>query len=196
MPDELKSLKKYLADKYFCNFSVFQSVPDSWAIDHVFPIVPLQRLDEEPTREATLADITCDSDGKIDSFIGNRSTESTLRVHKIIPNDPYRLGIFLTGAYQEILGDLHNLFGDTNTFHISQNADGTLKYEQIIKGENVTDVLDYVQFKSDELAGRIAGMLINSVHQGAVTREDADKFLALYKEGLNGYTYLVKPMQE
>lgn len=196
MPDELKSLKKYLADKYFCNFSVFQSVPDSWAIDHVFPIVPLQRLNEEPTREATLEDITCDSDGKIDTFIGNRSTENTLRVHKIIPNEPYRIGIFLTGAYQEILGDLHNLFGDTNTFHISQNPDGTLKYEQIIKGENVTDVLDYVQFKADELAGRVAGILINSVQSGLVSREDADRFLTMYKEGLTGYTYLVKPIQE
>jgi arginine decarboxylase len=158
--------------------------------------VPLQRLEEEPTREATLEDITCDSDGKIDNFIGNRSTENTLRVHKIIPNEPYRFGIFLTGAYQEILGDLHNLFGDTNTFHISQNPDGSLKYEQIIKGENVTDVLDYVQFKADELAGRMAGMLINSVQNGLVCQEDADKFLALYKEGLTGYTYLVKPLQD
>ncbi|MBI5428241.1 MAG: biosynthetic arginine decarboxylase [Nitrospinae bacterium] len=196
LPDELKSLKKNLADKYFCNFSVFQSVPDSWAIDHVFPIVPLQRLDEEPQREATLEDITCDSDGKIDTFIGNRSTENTLRVHRIIPNDPYRIGIFLTGAYQEILGDLHNLFGDTNTFHVSLNADGSLKYEQIIRGENVTDVLDYVQFRADELAGRMAGILINSVQNNVISQDEADRFLALYKEGLNGYTYLVKPIQD
>jgi arginine decarboxylase len=191
-PEELKSLNKFLADKYFCNFSVFQSVPDSWAIDHVFPIIPLQRLNEEPLREATLEDITCDSDGKIDKFIGSRSTENTLRVHPISPNEPYRFGVFLTGAYQEILGDLHNLFGDTNTFHISMNPDGTLKYEQIIVGENVADVLDYVQFRADELAGRMAVMIINSVQNGAITQEEADQYLAFYKEGLAGYTYLIK----
>ncbi|MCH8156247.1 MAG: biosynthetic arginine decarboxylase, partial [Nitrospinae bacterium] len=146
MPDEMKSLRKNLADKYFCNFSVFQSVPDSWAIDQVFPIMPLQRLDEKPWRQATLVDITCDSDGKIEAFIGARSTENTLAVHPVLENEPYRLGIFLTGAYQEILGDLHNLFGDTNTFHVSLNPDGSIKYEQIIEGEDVADVLNYVQF--------------------------------------------------
>ena len=191
MPDELKSLKTYLADKYFCNFSVFQSVPDSWAIDQVFPIVPLQRLDEEPTREATLEDITCDSDGQIDTFIGFPGAENTLRVHQVRPEDNYRIGIFLTGAYQEILGDLHNLFGDTNTFHVSLREDGSLKYEQIIEGENVTDVLDYVQFRADELAGRMAGFLISSVQNGIIDQEEADEFLCLYKKGLGGYTYLV-----
>ena len=196
MPDELKSLKTYLADKYFCNFSVFQSVPDSWAIDQVFPIVPLQRLNEEPTREATLEDITCDSDGQIDSFIGFPRTENTLRVHQVIPGENYRIGIFLTGAYQEILGDLHNLFGDTNTFHVSLREDGSLKYEQIIEGENVTDVLDYVQFRADELAGRMAGFLISSVQNGIIDQEEADEFLSLYKEGLSGYTYLIQGNQE
>lgn len=192
-PDEVKSLKKNLADKYFCNFSIFQSVPDSWAIDHVFPVVPLQRLNEEPNRLATLEDITCDSDGRLDNFIGtNRGTESVLRVHQLAPKESYQLGIFLIGAYQEILGDLHNLFGDTNTFHVSLREDGTLKYEQIIEGENVTDVLDYVQFRADELVGRVAGFLISCVQQGTTTQEEADKFLALYKEGLNGYTYLLK----
>ena len=194
LPDEMKSLKNRLADKYFCNFSVFQSVPDSWAIDHVFPIVPIHRLNEEPDREATLEDLTCDSDGRIDTFIGNnRGTEKTLRVHSIEPGESYHLGIFLIGAYQEILGDLHNLFGDTNTFHVSLNEDGSLNYEQIIEGEDVTDVLDYVQFKGDELAGRVAGFLIASVEKGTLTQEEADDYLALYKEGLNGYTYLVKP---
>lgn len=196
MPEELVTLRNSLADKYFCNFSVFQSLPDSWAIDHVFPIVPIQRLEEEPSRDATLQDITCDSDGQIDTFIGKRSTERTLRVHPIAPGESYQLGIFLTGAYQEILGDLHNLFGDTNTFHVSQNPDGSLKYEQIIQGEDVTDVLDYVQFRADELAGRMAGFLINSVHNGVITQEEADDFLTLYKEGLNGYTYLIKPIKE
>jgi len=194
MPDEILQLKTKLADKYFCNFSVFQSVPDSWAIDQVFPVVPLHRLNEEPTRNATLEDITCDSDGRIDTFIGtHRGTENTLRVHPLQPGENYPLCIFLTGAYQEILGDLHNLFGDTNTVHVSLNEDGSLNYEQIIEGENVTDVLDYVQFSADELAGRIDGFLIGCVQRSTVTQKEADDFLALYKDGLNGYTYLVKP---
>ncbi len=193
MPEELKNLKKDLADKYFCNFSIFQSLPDSWAIDQVFPVVPLQRLNEEPTRDATIEDITCDSDGKIDLFIGERNTENTLRVHEIKSGENYRLGIFLTGAYQEILGDLHNLFGDTNAFHVSLTPDGELNYEQIIEGEDVTDVLDYVQFRADELEGRMAGFLISSVQNGQITQKEADDFIDLYKEGLNGYTYLLHP---
>jgi arginine decarboxylase len=194
LPEDIKSLKTRLADKYFCNFSIFQSVPDSWAIDQVFPIVPLQRLNEEPTRDATLEDITCDSDGRIDNFIGtNQGTENTLRVHSLKPGENYSLCFFLTGAYQEILGDLHNLFGDTNTVHVSLKEDGSLNYEQIIEGEDVTDVLDYVQFSADELAGRIDGFLIGCVQRGVVTQQEADDFLNLYKEGLNGYTYLVKP---
>ncbi|MCF8721103.1 biosynthetic arginine decarboxylase [Nitrospina gracilis] len=192
MPDELKTLNQRLADKYFCNFSVFQSLPDSWAIDQVFPIVPLQRLDEHPSREATLMDLTCDSDGLIDTFIGNHNMERTLPLHPV-NSDPYRIGIFLTGAYQEILGDLHNLFGDTNTVHVSLKKDGTLKYEQIIEGEDVTDVLDYVQFRAEELAGRMAGFLFHSVQNGTLSQQEADQFLHLYKEGLSGYTYLIKP---
>jgi len=196
LPDELKNLPQKMADKYFCNFSVFQSVPDSWAIDQVFPIVPIQRLQEEPVRQATLMDLTCDSDGVIDGFIGNHNTELTLPLHPVHPGDPYRIGIFLTGAYQEILGDLHNLFGDTNAVHISMNADGSLNYEQTIEGENVADVLDYVQFRADELAGRMAGFLIHSVRDGNISQEEADRFLTLYKEGLAGYTYLLKPTLE
>ncbi len=193
MPDEIVTLRKNLADKYFCNFSVFQSVPDSWAIDQVFPVLPIQRLNEEPKRDATLEDITCDSDGRIDLFIGtNRSNTPTLKVHSLEPGESYQFGIFLIGSYQEILGDLHNLFGDTNTFHVSIQKDGSLKYEQIIEGEDVTDVLDYVQFKADELAGRVSGFLINYVENGNITQEDADEFLKLYKEGLSGYTYLLK----
>ena len=194
MPDEIRSLKTTLADKYFCNFSVFQSVPDSWAIDQVFPVVPIYRLNEEPSRDATLEDITCDSDGRIANFIGShRGTERTLRVHNLEPGETYPLCIFLTGAYQEILGDLHNLFGDTNTVHVSLNEDGTLNYEQIIEGEDVTDVLDYVQFSADELAGRIDGFLIGCVQRGIVTQKEANDFSNLYKEGLEGYTYLVDP---
>ena len=197
LPDDIRNLKTKLADKYFCNFSVFQSVPDSWAIDQVFPVVPLNRLNEEPDRDATLEDITCDSDGRIDTFIGtNRGTENTLRVHSLQPDENYSLCIFLTGAYQEILGDLHNLFGDTNTVHVSLKEDGSVNYEQVIEGENVTDVLDYVQFSADELAGRIDGFLIGCVQRGVVTQQEADDFLDLYKQGLNGYTYLVKPKEE
>ena len=193
LPEEIKTLRKNLADKYFCNYSVFQSVPDSWAIDQVFPVLPIQRLNEEPNRDATLEDITCDSDGRLDNFIGtNRSTTPTLKVHELKQGESYQFGIFLIGAYQEILGDLHNLFGDTNTFHVSIQDDGSLKYEQIIEGENVTDVLDYVQFNADELAGRVSGFLVNYVETGNITQEEADKFLSLYKEGLNGYTYLLK----
>jgi arginine decarboxylase len=193
LPEEIKTLRKNLADKYFCNYSVFQSVPDSWAIDQVFPVLPIQRLNEEPNRDATLEDITCDSDGRLDNFIGtNRSTTPTLKVHELKQGESYQFGIFLIGAYQEILGDLHNLFGDTNTFHVSIQDDGSLKYEQIIEGENVTDVLDYVQFNADELAGRVSGFLVNYVATGNITQGEADKFLSLYKEGLNGYTYLLK----
>ncbi len=194
LPDDIRNLRTKLADKYFCNFSVFQSVPDSWAIDQVFPVVPLNRLNEEPDRDATLEDLTCDSDGRIDTFIGTHGgTENTLRVHSLQPGETYSLCIFLTGAYQEILGDLHNLFGDTNTVHVALKEDGSLNYEQIIEGEDVTDVLDYVQFSADELAGRIDGFLIGCVQRGVVTQKEADDFLALYKVGLNGYTYLVKP---
>ncbi len=194
LPDDIRNLRTKLADKYFCNFSVFQSVPDSWAIDQVFPVVPLNRLHEEPDRDATIADITCDSDGRIDTFIGtHRGTENTLRVHSLQPGESYCLCIFLTGAYQEILGGLHNLFGDTNTVHVSLKEDGSLNYEQIIEGEDVTDVLDYVQFSADELAGRIDGFLIGCVQRGVVTQKEADDFIALYKAGLDGYTYLVKP---
>lgn len=193
MPDEIATLRKNLADKYFCNFSIFQSVPDSWAIDQVFPVLPIQRLTEEPTRDATLEDITCDSDGRLDLFIGtHRGNTSTLKVHSLEPGESYQFGIFLIGAYQEILGDLHNLFGDTNTFHVSIQEDGCLKYEQIIEGEDVTDVLDYVQFKADELAGRVSGFLVNYVETGNITQKDADEFLKLYKDGLSGYTYLLK----
>ena len=171
LPEDIRYLKTRLADKYFCNFSIFQSVPDSWAIDHVFPVVPLHRLNEEPNRDATLEDITCDSDGRIDNFIGtNRGTENTLRVHSLKPGENYSLCFFLTGAYQEILGDLHNLFGDTNTIHVSLKGDGSLNYEQVIEGEDVTDVLDYVQFSADELAGRIDGFLIGCVQRGVVSQ--------------------------
>ena len=146
-PDEFRGLSKLLADKYFCNFSLFQSLPDSWAIDQIFPIMPIQRLDEKPERSATLQDITCDSDGKIANFISTRNVAHYLPVHSLKKTEPYYLAVFLVGAYQEILGDMHNLFGDTNAVHVSVNEKG-YNIEQIIDGETVAEVLDYVQYLS------------------------------------------------
>ena len=151
VPEELRGIDKLLADKYFCNFSLFQSLPDTWAIDQLFPVVPLQRLDERPTRQATLQDITCDSDGKITHFVTGSNVSGTLPVHALKKNEPYYLGIFLVGAYQEILGDLHNLFGDTNAVHISMQ-DGHYHIDQIFDGETVEEVLDYVQYKQNLLS--------------------------------------------
>ena len=146
-PDEFRGLSKLLADKYFCNFSLFQSLPDSWAIDQIFPIMPIQRLDEKPDRSATLQDITCDSDGKIANFISTRNVAHYLPVHSLKKTEPYYVAVFLVGAYQEILGDMHNLFGDTNAVHVSVNEKG-YNIEQIIDGETVAEVLDYVQYLS------------------------------------------------
>ena len=144
-PDEFRKLDKLLADKYFCNFSLFQSLPDSWAIDQIFPIMPIQRLDERPDRTATLQDITCDSDGKIANFISTRNVSHDLPVHSLKGKDAYYIGVFLVGAYQEILGDMHNLFGDTNAVHVTVDEKG-YNIEQVIDGETVAEVLDYVQY--------------------------------------------------
>jgi arginine decarboxylase len=139
-----------LTDRYFCNFSLFQSLPDSWAIDQLFPIMPVHRLDEEPTRRGTLQDVTCDSDGKIDRFVGWRKPKPNLELHTLRGDEPYVLGIFLTGAYQEILGDLHNLFGDTNAVHIKL-TDGGYEIEDLVHGDTITEVLNYVQFNAQDL---------------------------------------------
>jgi arginine decarboxylase len=148
--DILPELSAILVDRYFCNFSLFQSLPDSWAIDQLFPIMPVHRLDEEPTRRGTLQDMTCDSDGKIDSFVGWRKAKPSLELHTFRHDEPYVLGIFLTGAYQEILGDLHNLFGDTNAVHI-RLTDGGYEIGDLVHGDTVTEVLNYVQFNSQDL---------------------------------------------
>ncbi|MBP3726660.1 MAG: biosynthetic arginine decarboxylase [Bacteroidaceae bacterium] len=189
VPEELRGLEKLLADKYFCNFSLFQSLPDSWAIDQLFPIVPLQRLDERPTRSATLQDVTCDSDGKIANFVTNRSISSILPVHTPKKNEDYRLGVFLVGAYQEILGDLHNLFGDTNAVHISVKDD-TYHIDQIIDGETVEEVLSYVQYNPKKLVRQLEIWVTKSVKQGKITLEEGKEFLSNYRSGLYGYTYL------
>lgn len=188
-PEELRKIQRLLPDKYFCNFSLFQSLPDSWAIDQVFPIMPIGRLDERPDRMATLQDITCDSDGKIANFISNNNGSSgSLPVHSV-GKDSYYIGVFLVGAYQEILGDMHNLFGDTNAVHISVYKD---KYEidQIIDGETVAEVLDYVQFSSKKLVRSVETWVTASMKAGIITPEEGREFLSNYRSGLYGYTYL------
>ena len=188
-PEELKNLDKILADKYFCNFSLFQSLPDAWAVDQLFPIVPLQRLNERPTRSATLQDITCDSDGKITNFVTNRNISHILPVHTLRKNEPYYLGVFLVGAYQEILGDMHNLFGDTNAAHITVK-DGRYHIDQIFDGETVEEVLNYVQYNPKKLVRQLEVWVTKSVKQGKISLEEGKECLSNYRSGLYGYTYL------
>lgn len=189
IPEELKGLDKLLADKYFLNFSLFQSLPDSWAIDQLFPIMPIQRLDERPTRNATLQDITCDSDGKVANFVTDRNISNVLPVHRLRKNESYCIGVFLVGAYQEILGDLHNLFGDTNAAHISVK-DGHYNIDQIFDGETVEEVLEYVQYNPKKLVRQLEIWVNKSYKQGKITLEEGKEFLNNYRSGLYGYTYL------
>lgn len=189
IPDELKSLPKLLADKYFCNFSLFQSLPDAWAIDQVFPIMPIQRLNEKPDRVATIQDVTCDSDGKIDNFISTKNISYFLPVHSIKSNDSYYIGVFLVGAYQEILGDLHNLFGDTNAVHVSVDDEG-YSIDQIIDGETVAEVLEYVQYNPKKMVRTLETWVTSSVKAGVISPKEGKEFLSNYRSGLYGYTYL------
>jgi arginine decarboxylase len=188
-PEELKKVCRMLPEKYFCNFSLFQSLPDSWAIDQMFPIMPIQRLDEKPTRIATIQDITCDSDGKIAHFVSPQGTSTGLPLHPLKPGEPYYIGVFLVGAYQEILGDLHNLFGDTNAVHISVNKDGYV-IEQVIDGETVADVLDYVEYNPKKMVRNLESWVSASMKKGVITAEEGRQFLNTYKSGLYGITYL------
>lgn len=190
-PEELRKIAKMLPDKYFCNFSLFQSLPDSWAIDQVFPIMPIARLDEKPTRTAVLQDITCDSDGKISNYISSNGTSSSLPVHALREREPYYIGVFLVGAYQEILGDMHNLFGDTNAVHISVYKD-RYEIDQIIYGETVDEVLDYVQYNPKRLVRNVETWVTSSMKAGKITPEEGREFLSNYRSGLYGYTYLEK----
>jgi arginine decarboxylase len=190
VPDELDGLEKTLADTYFCNFSVFQSAPDSWAVDQLFPVMPIHRLGEEPTRKAILADITCDSDGKIDKFIDLRDVKDVLDLHPLKETEPYYLAIFLVGAYQEILGDLHNLFGDTNAVHVSLDEDGGYSIDHVIEGDTVTEVLSYVQFSKADLVRRVRRATELAMKEGRMTVAEAAKMVNAYQSGLDGYTYL------
>ena len=188
-PEELKKVDRMLPEKYFCNFSLFQSLPDSWAIDQLFPIMPIQRLDEKPTRRCTIQDITCDSDGKITRFVSPQGMSYSLPIHTFKQNDKYYIGVFLVGAYQEILGDLHNLFGDTSAVHISVNKD-SYEIEQIIDGEPVADVLDYVEYSPKKLVRKLETWVSTKMKQGIISAEEGRQFLNNYKSGLYGLTYL------
>jgi arginine decarboxylase len=192
VPEDLQGLDDTLADTYFCNFSLFQSIPDSWAIKQLFPVMPIHRLDEAPTRQAVLGDITCDSDGKIDQFIDRRDVKRTLSLHRF-DGSPYYLGVFLVGAYQEILGDLHNLFGDTHAVHVSLGAEGNVILESVIKGDTVREVLDYVQFDSDMLMRKLRESVEVAVREGRMDLEESGRLLKFYEDGLSGYTYLEDP---
>jgi arginine decarboxylase len=192
VPEELEGLQATLSDTYFCNFSLFQSIPDSWAIKQLFPVMPIHRLNERPTQAAVLGDVTCDSDGKIDQFIDRRDVKRTLPLHTW-QNDPYYLGAFLIGAYQEILGDLHNLFGDTNAVHVSMDERGEVVVDAVIKGDTVREVLDYVEFDSNQLVQRLRDSIEQAVREGRICDSQAGRFLKFYEEGLGGYTYLEEP---
>ncbi len=195
--DLAETLRELLSDTYFCNFSVFQSMPDSWAVGQLFPVLPIHRLNEKPTRRAILVDMTCDSDGKIGQFIDSGGTHQTdkktaLEVHELNEKDPYYMGVFLVGAYQEILGDLHNLFGDTDAVHITVTSSG-YTVDHVVEGDTVTEVLSYVQYNRPELIESIRKASEESILRGTISKQEAKLLMRHYEEGLSGYTYLEDP---
>lgn len=190
VPEELEGLELILSDTYFCNFSVFQSLPDSWAIDQLFPIMPIHRLNEKPTRNAVLADITCDSDGKIDRFVSQRDVKRTLELHELRAGEEYYLAAFLVGAYQETLGDLHNLFGDTHVVHIRLHDEGGWWIEEIVKGDTASKVLSYMQYDVDRLFPQFARDCERAVRENRLTLAESQALRRFYESELNGYTYL------
>jgi len=204
VPEEFETLPEILSDIYFCNFSLFQSMPDSWAIDQLFPIVPIHRLNEEPVRRGVLADITCDSDGKIDNFVDKRIEKKALELHELRQTggggvEPYYLGVFLLGAYQEILGDLHNLLGDTHAVHVSFNPEGgandgpdggNWSIDEVIEGDTVKEVLSYVQFDDQDMRRAVRRDIERAIKANRITVAEGKSLLAFYESGLDGYTYL------
>ncbi len=192
IPDELQNFRLSLRQTYFANFSLFQSVPDSWAIDQLFPIVPIQRLHQKPDVIASIADITCDSDGEITSFVGENGRTKFLPIHKIRPEEDYFIGFFLIGAYQEILGDMHNLFGDTNAVHITFNKKTNYKIDTVITGDATLESLKYVQYDGNEIVKNIRDNLEKSVALRKISIEESSHFLELLDRTLQGYTYLGK----
>ncbi|HKX45752.1 MAG TPA: biosynthetic arginine decarboxylase [Planctomycetota bacterium] len=190
VPDDLANLEREMADTYFLNFSLFQSLPDSWAIGQLFPVVPLHRLDEQPQRRAVLADITCDSDGKIDRFIDLRDVKRVLELHSLKPGEPYYVGLFLIGAYQEILGDMHNLFGDTNAVHVDRGPDGKVQIQNVVRGDRVQEVLSYVEYFETDLLDRLRRSIEKAIDDDHLTFEESALLLKRYEQGLASYTYL------
>src|SRR5688572_28900421 len=190
VPEDLQHLDEQMSDTYFCNFSLFQSIPDSWAIKQLFPVMPIHRLGEKPGNHAVLGDITCDSDGKLDRFVDRRDVKKTLPLHNLNGGGSYYLGVFLVGAYQEILGDLHNLFGDTHAVHVSLDPNGEARLDTLIKGDTVREVLDYVEFDPEMLLGKLRTDVESAVRAGRVDYEGAGRLLRFYEDGLHGYTYL------
>ncbi|MEZ4567716.1 MAG: hypothetical protein R2860_12445 [Desulfobacterales bacterium] len=189
IPPELDGIENALADVYYGNFSVFQSLPDAWAIDHLFPIMPVHRLDERPTRNAILADITCDCDGKIDKFIDTHDVKNSLLLHELKDDEEYYLGVFLVGAYQETLGDLHNLLGDTNIVSIEIKKDGDFKFVREIEGDSVADVLSYVEYDTKAIVVNFRETAEKAVRRGLITPQERQKIMKAYQSGLRGYTY-------
>lgn len=189
-----KHLTEFLSDTYFCNFSVFQSLPDSWAVDQIFPVMPIHRLETQPNKSTMLVDLTCDSDGKIGKYLNlnEGAPQTTLKSHELTPGSPYYMGVFLVGAYQEILGDLHNLFGDTDAVHVSISTDG-YQIEHVVEGDTVAEVLSYVQYNREELINRIRKASESSIISGSMSKQEAKLLIQLYQEGLSGYTYLEEP---
>jgi arginine decarboxylase len=196
VPDDLAGLERDLADTYYLNFSVFQSMPDSWAIGQLFPVLPLHRHGEKPERSATLADITCDSDGKVDRFIALRNVKRTLELHAPRAGEPYHVGFFLVGAYQEILGDMHNLFGDTNAVHVDVHDDGRVRLSNIVRGDRVQDVLSYVQYFEQDLLASLRRSIEQAIEEDRITFEESAALIRRYESGLRGYTYLARRQDE
>jgi arginine decarboxylase len=178
-----------LSDIYFANFSLFQSMPDSWAIDQLFPVMPIHRLNEEPSRHAVLGDITCDSDGKVEAFISGGQRCRTLMLHPCKKGEPYLLAVFMVGAYQEILGDLHNLFGDTHAVHVDV-INGVPKVQTIVKGDSVREVLEYVQYEGRELVDKLQDAVEDAVQSGQINHQQAGETVSFYERSLADYTYL------
>jgi len=191
VPEDFQILEGMLKDTYFCNFSVFQSILDHWAIEQLFPIMPIHRLNTEPTRKAVIADLTCDSDGKIDKFIDLQGIQRHIDLHPYRSDQPYYLGVFLVGAYQECLGNLHNLFGDTNAVHVDVDETGQARITSIVEGDTIKEVLSYVQYSGDDLVSGLNNLIDKAVRSGTMSAEDSAKLMQRYKESLGGYTYLL-----
>jgi arginine decarboxylase len=188
-PASLQTIKDSLSDIYYGNFSVFQSLPDAWAIQQVFPVMPLQRLDEEPTRNAIIGDLTCDCDGQLNQFVGTKSNTKTLRLHPIDEGEEYCLGVFLVGAYQETLGDLHNLFGDTHVVSVRVTSQGQLEFVHELKGDSIRDVLSYVEYQTEELFSQFEKRTDTALSDGKISVAQRTEILELFSESLRGYTY-------